>query len=542
MGKQGPCCHCGVTSTPLWRNGPPEKPVLCNACGSRWRTKGTLANYTPLHARADPDDYEDHRISRVKSISINKNKDVKLLKRKANYDNGVVGVVGPDYNQGYRKVLDEDTSNRSSSGSAISNSESCAQFGSADASDLTGPAQSIVWDTMVPSRKRTCVNRSKPSPVEKLTKELYTIWHEQQSSCFSGSSEEDLLFESETPMVSVEIGHGSVLIRHPSSIARDEESEASSLSVENKQYSTNEAYSHSAILPVHNENRSVNISSLAIGKAKNPTGPGMQQEQLKRDKTPHERAQVLGSHNSPLCNVDLNDILNFEEFARSLTYEEQQQLLKYLPPVDTTQLPDSIKSMFDSNQFKENMSCYKHLLMEGVFDLSFSGAKTEDCNTLKRLTLSNLSKSKWVEQYHQLKKCKNSTGKSLVGRGPNLVTSCNSITAKRSRESLGQKIPEVKTMKSPKRINMKATYENKEIMDNDCSCFSPRSLFALPSDGGTLMLDSLNYVDESSDQDLLLDVPSNGSFPQAELLHPALSFGQQASTSSSSTHPHLVRP
>ncbi|CAM8877726.1 unnamed protein product [Rhodiola kirilowii] len=22
MGKQGPCCHCGVTSTPLWRNGP----------------------------------------------------------------------------------------------------------------------------------------------------------------------------------------------------------------------------------------------------------------------------------------------------------------------------------------------------------------------------------------------------------------------------------------------------------------------------------------------------------------------------------------
>ncbi|KAL2530875.1 Uncharacterized protein Fot_23476 [Forsythia ovata] len=56
---------------------------------------------------------------------------------------------------------------------------------------------------------RTCVTRSKPSPVEKLTKDLYTIWHEQQSSCFSESSEEDLLLESDKPIVSVEIGHGS---------------------------------------------------------------------------------------------------------------------------------------------------------------------------------------------------------------------------------------------------------------------------------------------------------------------------------------------
>ncbi|KAG8659513.1 hypothetical protein MANES_02G044400v8 [Manihot esculenta] len=395
---------------------------------------------------------------------------------------------------------------------------------------------------MVPSRKRTCVNRPKPSPVEKLTKDLYTIWHEQQSSCFSGSSEEDLLFESETPMVSVEIGHGSVLIRHPSSIARDEESEASSLSVENKQYSINEAYSHSVTLPVHNVNRNANIPSLVIEKSKNHAGPGMQQEQLKRDKSQHEKAQILGNHDSLLCGVDLNDILNFEEFARYLTNEEQQQLLKYLPLVDTAKLPESIRSMFDSPQFKENISSFQQLLGEGVFDLSLSGVKTEDCNTLKKLTLSNLSKSKWMELYHQLKKCRNTTGKSLVGRGPDVIPSNNLITAKRSRDSLGQKVPETKVMKSPKRINMKATYENKEVMDSDGSCFSPRSLFALPPDGGSLMLDTFHYVDESSDQDLLLDVPSNGSFPQAELLRPTSSFGQQASASSSSTYPHLARP
>ncbi|KAL4303619.1 hypothetical protein GQ457_10G023370 [Hibiscus cannabinus] len=47
MKKQGPCFHCGVDSTPLWRNGPPEKPVLCNACGSRYRLGKPLENYTP---------------------------------------------------------------------------------------------------------------------------------------------------------------------------------------------------------------------------------------------------------------------------------------------------------------------------------------------------------------------------------------------------------------------------------------------------------------------------------------------------------------
>ncbi|KAJ0769704.1 putative transcription factor C2C2-GATA family [Helianthus annuus] len=345
MGKQGPCCHCGVTSTPLWRNGPPDKPVLCNACGSRWRTKGSLVNYTPLHARAEPDDLIDQRVSRVKTISI-KSKETKLLKRKPNYDNvaggngtasitlgsgggGGGGGIGYDYhNQAFRKAFDEDTSNRSSSGSAISNSDGYMQFASADASDLTGPAQSsVVWDTMVPSRKRTCVNRLKQSPVEKLTKDLHTILHEQQSY-FSGSSEEDLIFESDTPMVSVEIGHGSVLIRHPNSVAREEESEASSLSVDTK----NEAYSRftNTTLPVYNANKGGNFSS----RPKKP----INQDHLNRYiymrvdirllirrpehffflnkrnaytfvvdyRDDDEKLHILVNHSSPLYNIDLN--------------------------------------------------------------------------------------------------------------------------------------------------------------------------------------------------------------------------------------------
>ncbi|GAB4834637.1 hypothetical protein Ancab_032900 [Ancistrocladus abbreviatus] len=544
MGKQGPCYHCGVTNTPLWRNGPPDKPVLCNACGSRWRTKGTLANYTPLHARVDPDELEDYRFSGVRSISLKKSE--KLNKRKLSYDNVMVGGASQDYNQNFQKSIDEDTSNRSSSGSAISNSESCAQFGSADMNDLTGPAQSIVWDTLVPSRKRTCITRQKPSPVEKLTKDLYTILHQQRSSHVSGSSEDDLLFESETPMVSVEIGHGSVLIRHPSSVTQEEESEASSLSVDNKLCAGNEAYSRSASLLHHKDSKGINNFSPPIEQVKKPTGHMMQQEQVKREKLYHDRPQSLWNHNSPLRFIDLIDIANLDVFWGHLTADEQQQLLEYLPSVDTSTAPESLRRMFASSHFKENLSSFQQLLAEGVIDTSSLGGRTEDYKTLKRLALYDLSKPKWVEQYILIKgkRMKNSTEGRLVAPGAKVSISSNLGNAKRMRDVQNQHLADTKTsLKSPKRPPMKAAQETKELPQNDGSCFSPRSLFALPTEGNSLMLESFQFADESSDQDLLLDVPSNSSFPQAELLHPALRYASHhPCASSSSIHPTHIRP
>lgn len=228
MGKRGPCRHCGITSTPLWRNGPPEKPVLCNACGSRWRTKGSLANYTPLHAR-EPINWEMPEVARARSTS-NKLEEEKLRKRKL-----ISVMVENDYEiqfsdsgQNSIRNLDEDASNRSSSGPEISYSESCAYFGNNETCDWTGSAQSNTWDSLVPSKKRSLI-RSKPSSVEKLTKDLYSIWHEQQSSNLSGFSDDDLLFEDETFMGSDEIGHGGVLLGYPWPKATEEESEASSL-------------------------------------------------------------------------------------------------------------------------------------------------------------------------------------------------------------------------------------------------------------------------------------------------------------------------
>ncbi|XP_057419139.1 uncharacterized protein LOC130713384 [Lotus japonicus] len=41
------------SDTPLWRHGPKDKPVLCNACGSRYRHAGHLENYTPSHFRPE---------------------------------------------------------------------------------------------------------------------------------------------------------------------------------------------------------------------------------------------------------------------------------------------------------------------------------------------------------------------------------------------------------------------------------------------------------------------------------------------------------
>ncbi|KAF6161858.1 hypothetical protein GIB67_002568 [Kingdonia uniflora] len=70
-------------------------------------------------------------------------------------------------------------------------------------------------------------------------------------------------------------------------------------------------------------------------------------------------------------------------------------------------------------------------------------------------------------------------------------------------------------MKYPKRLIMKAC-NDADIIDNYTPCFSSRSLFATPLDRSSLMLDSLDFV---KDNDLLFDVPSNGSVPQEELLY-----------------------
>ncbi|KAF7004951.1 hypothetical protein CFC21_020111 [Triticum aestivum] len=192
--KEGPCCHCRVMSSPLWRHGPPEKPVLCNACGTRWRKKGTLENYTPAP-----------QVQRKQTVR-------RTVKKEPSSDNNL-GKTGD---------AADTFSNPSGFGSALS---------------YSGSAQSHAREPLVPSRKKSCVGRRrKPSTVEALAEDLNSIMHEEQLCSGSGlgtipgSSDEDLLiYHSETPASCFEIGYGSMLLRHPNS-----ESEANSVPAHNK--------------------------------------------------------------------------------------------------------------------------------------------------------------------------------------------------------------------------------------------------------------------------------------------------------------------
>ncbi|KAK8916771.1 GATA transcription factor 26 [Platanthera zijinensis] len=476
MGKRGPCRHCGITSTPLWRNGPPEKPVLCNACGSRWKTKGSLANYTPLHAR-EPINWEMPEVARAKNTS-NKLKEEKLKKRKL-----ISVMVENDYEiqfsesgQNSIRNLDEDSSNRSSSGPAISYSESCAYFGNNETCDWTGSVQSNTRDSLVLSKKRSLI-RSKPSSVEKLTKDLYSIWHEQQSSNLSGISDDDLLFESELIMGSDEIGHGGVLLGNPWPKVAEEESEASSLPSYDK------------------------------------------------DNFSPEILNILQERDPLLLSANLEDVASFEVFRKHMTNEEQQHLMKYLPSSDTTE-PLSLKSMFSSPQFLECLSHFQQLLQEGIFDLSTLRMSVEECRTLKRLVLLNFIESRWVLHYKEIKDKKDrqvaavkssETSKSYFHYS--ILTPSKRHCESKDRHLLVSKVSARSPRRMQKSINasppskdsgppssgeaeLEPDHAAEDFVDNDGSCFSPRSLFTLPPDDSSMLRLT---GDSDSDPDLLLE-------------------------------------
>ncbi|OUS43703.1 GATA-4/5/6 transcription factor [Ostreococcus tauri] len=48
----GPCDHCGALESPQWRRGPAAKPMLCNACGTRYRRTNNLGPSPLLRAAA----------------------------------------------------------------------------------------------------------------------------------------------------------------------------------------------------------------------------------------------------------------------------------------------------------------------------------------------------------------------------------------------------------------------------------------------------------------------------------------------------------
>ncbi|XP_057824842.1 GATA transcription factor 26 isoform X1 [Cryptomeria japonica] len=556
MGKQGPCYHCGITYTPLWRNGPPEKPVLCNACGSRWRTKGTLANYTPLHARAfESTDSSEYRSARGKKASQTP-KQQRSHKRKEFGQDVEFGIFGsePHYAIGF----DEDTSNRSSSGSGISYSEGCIQYGGTAGIDSEGSVHTPVWDSPIPSRKRTCMYRKRPSSVEKLTKGLRYILHEQDTSYLPLGSE-DLLFACKTPMVAAEIGLGSVLIRQPKSTMCEEESEASSLLVENK-YNRFGFVTQADSQVLASSTQLQNEDGSLLGREKEKLKYRMDIEEVFQehsdnflmpngllDNFSYSKYELQSCH-SPLIFVELKDIINFDSFMEILTAQDRTNLMKYVSSVDAAKVPESLQCMFNSLQFEEALTNFQDLLSEGIFDMYTSGLNPQVQQIVKKLILTDLTKSKWIERYSQLPnrskrkrvlcstkviqsketlKTKGSSLHSRCGMHPTVKNSlgsqpCKAVTGSdNSVKSPGNR----QRIRNPYHENMQTGYTSKSPMEFDVEpktefCFSPSSLFASPIGRSSILLDSMGTLgSESFEQDLLLDVPSNVSLQQAELLH-----------------------
>ncbi|PWZ44232.1 GATA transcription factor 26 [Zea mays] len=501
------------TGTPLWRNGPPDKPVLCNACGSRWRTKGSLANYTPMHRNDNIDD-DEPRVSKLKPPTSK----LKSQKKKTNH---IIMENGPFSSQNFRKMGDDDPSYRSSSGSAVSYSGSCAPYGAADASEMTGSAQSHAWESLVPSRKRSCVTRPKPSPVEKLAKELNSIMHEEKLYYLSESSEEDLLYHSETPIGSFEIGSGSVLLRHPNSKSLEEESKTSSIPADNKSYITSESYSDSASFVVHSGNKAA--INLNLPTARSKKSPLHMEDNARRDKLHYENQHVLESVDSPLVSVDLEDVINYTNFMKYLTKEDRRQLLKFLPPVDSLTPPESLRSMFSCIQFSDAIDSYQMLLREGILDPSLCG--DEEWKKVKTLALTNLTKCSWLECYKQKKGAKETGGVGGIS-GPEGFTKSTMKPLKRPRDTHFQSDAELDgTMRSPLRVlksgALALQFESSSLPkssyateDSTCTGGAP-NLFMLPLEKLPLLVPSQYAV---SDQDLLLEIPLNARHPEAELL------------------------
>ncbi|XP_017434864.1 GATA transcription factor 26 [Vigna angularis] len=142
MVKKGPCSHCRINT---------EKPVLCNACGSRYKLKGHLDNYLPKHYK----NYGENHLSVEVSEHGNSN----------------------ESNPDFHFISEQDFGNN------------------------------------VPTRKRSKVVYREMTPLEEFRKQLLSLYRSEKQPK-ERSPEEDILLDNVNGFIpSSEIGLGVVLLR-----------------------------------------------------------------------------------------------------------------------------------------------------------------------------------------------------------------------------------------------------------------------------------------------------------------------------------------
>eukprot|EP00257_Ricinus_communis_P027382 XP_025014796.1 GATA transcription factor 26-like [Ricinus communis] len=204
-----------MASTPLWRNGPPEKPVLCNACGSRYRIRGTLANYAPKHAQLHPLAKRAKIIS-SKSPVPNKGNNLRIKEEEEEEGDCFTDNVC------YSTDSDDSTSHNSiSDDSAVSYSQNCYNVEEEEGDGIQGETQGSLWKTSVPSRKRSLVVHRSLTPIERFQRDLFNILKYEEVGR-PNLSEDLLIYDANNLQISCnEIGLGTILLA-PMEAAVDE--------------------------------------------------------------------------------------------------------------------------------------------------------------------------------------------------------------------------------------------------------------------------------------------------------------------------------
>ncbi|WMV12500.1 hypothetical protein MTR67_005885 [Solanum verrucosum] len=206
-----------------WRPGPAEKPVLCNACGSRWRIRGTLQNYIPRHARE------------TQSNQLPAEMNPRLLTR----DNQRLQVgVEASGQEGSSACLEEEMNSIPSLVSAGSSSVNCMQMEETNDKDP-------FWNpNNVPKRKRSERRQRILSPVERLQRQLYNNLQELEfENIPDGDEDVTLIYARNKYIPPNEIGLGAMLLVSPTtttdrstfqfSMAEDNASSSMNVPVEN---------------------------------------------------------------------------------------------------------------------------------------------------------------------------------------------------------------------------------------------------------------------------------------------------------------------
>ncbi|KAH0766968.1 hypothetical protein KY285_002839 [Solanum tuberosum] len=230
-------CSRNQMETRHWRPGPAEKPVLCNACGSRWRIRGTLQNYIPRHARE------------TQSNQLPAEMNPRLLTR----DNQRLQVgVEASGQEGSSACLEEEMNSIPSLVSAGSSSVNCMQMEETNDKDP-------FWNpNNVPKRKRSERRQRILSPVERLQRQLYNNLQELEfENIPDGDEDVTLIYARNKYIPPNEIGLGAMLLVSPTttterstsqfSMAEDNACSSMNVPVENPYLINNNILDHVAV-------------------------------------------------------------------------------------------------------------------------------------------------------------------------------------------------------------------------------------------------------------------------------------------------------